>query len=88
MNGLIALVGSGEYLPVMEDIDRYLLASVNLKTPQVVCIPTAAGQEGDESVNRWLRWGWNIFKGLERMCRRLRIIDRASANDAQHEVAA
>ncbi len=25
MNGLIALVGAGEYLPVMEDVDRYLL---------------------------------------------------------------
>ena len=72
MNGLIALVGSGEYLPVMEDIDRYLLASLNVKTPQVVCIPTAAGQEGDESVNRWLRMGVEHFKGLVQMCRHYR----------------
>ena len=27
MNGLIALLGSGEYLPVMDDVDRYLLAN-------------------------------------------------------------
>ena len=52
MNGLIALVGAGEYLPVMEDVDRYLLSSVNSKMPRVVCLPTAAGQEGDDSVNR------------------------------------
>ena len=85
MNGLIALVGSGEYLPVMEDIDRYLLASVNVKTPQVVCIPTAAGQEGDESVNRWLRMGVEHFKRLGAGVQGLRIIDAASANDSQHE---
>jgi cyanophycinase len=85
MNGLIALVGSGEYLPVMEEIDRFLLASVNVKTPQVVCIPTAAGQEGDESVNRWLRMGIEHFKRLGADVQGLRIIDAASANDAQHE---
>ena len=88
MNGLIALVGSGEYLPVMEDIDRYLLASLNVKTPQVVCIPAAAGQEGDESVNRWLRMGLEHFQRLGADVQGLRIIDSASANDAQHEVGA
>ena len=31
MNGLIALVGAGEYLPVMEDVDRYLLDSVKVE---------------------------------------------------------
>jgi len=85
MNGLIALVGSGEYLPVMEEIDRFLLASVNVKTPQVVCIPTAAGQEGDESVNRWLRMGMEHFKRLGADVQGLRIIDAVSANDPQHE---
>ena len=44
MKGLITLVGAGEYLPVMEDVDRYLLDTVNVKTPHVVCLPTAAGQ--------------------------------------------
>ena len=45
MNGLINLVGSGEYLPVMKDVDRYLLDSLNLngRKPRVVCLPTAAG---------------------------------------------
>ncbi len=85
MNGLIALVGSGEYLPVMEDVDRYLLASLNVKTPQVVCIPTAAGQEGDESVNRWSRMGLDHFKRLGADVQALQIIDKSSANDAQYE---
>jgi cyanophycinase len=85
MNGLIALVGSGEYLPVMEDVDRYLLGNLNVKTPRVVCIPTAAGQEGVESVNRWLRMGLEHFQRLGADTQALRIIDQASANDAQYD---
>jgi len=84
MNGLIALVGAGEYLPVMEDVDRYLLASLNVQTPRVVCVPTAAGQEGDESVNRWSRMGVEHFEKLGASVTALRIIDKDSANDEQH----
>jgi cyanophycinase len=84
MNGLIALVGSGEYLPVMDEVDRYLLASLNVQTPHVVCIPTAAGQEGDESVNRWSRMGIDHFKKLGADVNAIRIIDKASANDEQY----
>jgi len=87
MNGLIALVGAGEYLPVMEDVDRYLLDSLNVQTPHVVCIPTAAGQEGDESVNRWSRMGVDHFKKLGADVTALRIIDKASANNEQHVAA-
>src|SRR5512134_3893104 len=85
MNGLIALVGSGEYLPVMEDIDRFLLAHLNVNTPRVVCIPTAAGQEGDESVSRWSRMGLEHFRRLGADVQALRITDKASANDEQYE---
>jgi len=87
MNGLIALVGSGEYLPVMEDIDRYLLDSLNLngRKPRVVCLPTAAGQEGDASVNRWSSMGMAHFEKLGAEVKALRIIDRDSANDPQWE---
>ncbi|HSO11408.1 MAG TPA: Type 1 glutamine amidotransferase-like domain-containing protein [Anaerolineales bacterium] len=85
MKGLIALVGSGEYLPVMEDVDRHLLASLNLngRRPRVVCLPTAAGQEGDESVNRWSRMGVEHFQKLGADVMTLRIIDKTSANDEQ-----
>lgn len=85
MKGLIALVGSGEYLPIMEDVDRHLLASLNLngRRPRVVCLPTAAGQEGDESVNRWSRMGVEHFQKLGADVMTLRIIDKTSANDEQ-----
>ena len=57
MKGLIALVGAGEYLPVMNEVDRHLLDSVQVdgRAPRVVCLPTAAGQAGDESACRWSR---------------------------------
>src|SRR5262245_4730656 len=84
MKGLIALVGAGEYLPVMEDVDRYLLASLNSKAPRVVCLPTAAGQESEESINRWSRMGVEHFKKLGAEVTALRIIDKTSANDAQY----
>ena len=83
MNGLIALVGAGEYLPVMEEVDRHLLASLQVQTPHVVCLPTAAGQEGDESINRWSRMGIDHFKKLGADVTALRIIDKDSANDEQ-----
>lgn len=89
MNGLIALVGSGEYLPVMKDIDCHLLASVgtNGSAPRVVCLPTAAGQEGDASVNRWLGMGVAHFQALGAEVTPARIIDRESADDAEWESA-
>lgn len=84
MNGLIALVGSGEYLAVMNEVDRYLLASLHVQTPRVVCLPTAAGQEGDESVNRWSRMGVEHFTKLGADVTALPIIDKASANNEQY----
>lgn len=83
MNGLINIVGSGEYLPVMKDVDRYLLDSLNLngRQPRVACLPTAAGREGDSSVNRWLNMGLQHFRELGADVEPVRVIDRDSAND-------
>lgn len=84
-NGLIALLGSGEYLPVMDEVDRHLLASVkvNGRSPRVVCLPTAAGQEGDETIKRWSRLGLEHFQALGAEAAAPRIIDRQSADDPQ-----
>jgi len=74
---------------VMNEIDRQLLASVNTngRAPRVVCLPTAAGQEGDASVGRWLRMGVEHFEALGAEVTPAHIIDRASADDPQWEVA-
>ncbi len=87
MNGLITLVGSGEYLPLMDDVDRHLLNSLNLngRKPRVVCLPTAAGREGDSSVNRWSNMGISHFRDLDAEVHAVRIIDRVSADDPQWE---
>jgi cyanophycinase len=52
--GPLALVGSGEYLPVMIDVERMLLAG---RPPRYVQIPTAAAPEGEQSLQRWLDLG-------------------------------
>ncbi len=52
--GPIALVGSGEYLPVMQDIEADLIRGRN---PIYVQLPTAAAPEGDESLRRWIELG-------------------------------
>jgi cyanophycinase len=87
MNGLIALLGSGEYLPVMDSVDRYLLDSLgtNGHAPRVVCLATAAGQEGDVSIGRWSHMGLEHFQNLGADVSAPPIIDRASADDPQWE---
>jgi cyanophycinase len=52
--GPIALIGSGEYLPVMLDIERELIAG---RPPRYVQIPTAAALEGDAVLAKWTRMG-------------------------------
>ncbi len=52
--GPIALVGSGEYLPVMADIEAALIAG---RTPRYVQIATAAVPDGPATLERWHRLG-------------------------------
>jgi cyanophycinase-like exopeptidase len=86
MNGLIALLGSGEYLPVMNDVDRFLLEQTvpEKRQPRVVCFPTAAGQESQESVSRWMRMGMEHFNALGAHVDALRVTNRAEANNLEH----
>ncbi|MCX6065943.1 MAG: Type 1 glutamine amidotransferase-like domain-containing protein, partial [Chloroflexi bacterium] len=83
MNGLIALLGSGEYLPVMNETDSYLLKQTvgNGRIPRVVCLPTAAGLENEESVARWKRMGEEHFRALGSDVNALHITNRAEADD-------
>jgi len=84
VNGFIALVGSGEYLETMEAVDRRLLTQARKASPaKVVCIPAAAGEEGDARVERWMRMGVEHFTRLGAHAQGVRIVDRASADDRQ-----
>ncbi len=59
MNGSLALVGSGEYLPAMTSFEKSLLDDgiKNGKTARYIQIPTAAGQESDDRLDFWKALG-------------------------------
>ena len=87
MNGLMALLGSGEYLPVMNAIDSFLLKQSvpDGRAARVVCLPTAAGLEGEDSVKRWLQMGQEHFKALGAEVQPLHITNRVEADDPSYE---
>jgi cyanophycinase len=77
---MLALVGSGEYLPAIEPVDRELLSRL-AATPRVVCLPTAAGLEGAARIGYWSRLGVDHFTRLGVEVQALPVVDRASADD-------
>ena len=78
MPGLIALVGSGEFLPGMMDTDRTLLAD---RPGRVIHLPTAAGLESPDSIERWSRMAASHYAALGRDVVSLPVIDDQSADD-------
>ena len=80
MNGTLALVGSGEYLPPMEPVDRLLLSHLQ-ETPRVVCLPTAAGNEGPRSLGYWAQLSIEHFTRLGAQVEAVGVIDRATADN-------
>lgn len=78
MNGTLALVGSGEYLPGMDVVDRMLLAG--LPSPaKVVCLPTGAGTEGPDRIAYWSELGVSHFNVLGANAQAVDVIDRETA---------
>ena len=77
---MLALVGSGEYLPPMEPVDRFLLGQLESE-PRVACLPTAAGTEGAERIAYWSELGKAHFTNLGVEVEALPVIDHPSAND-------
>ena len=77
---VLALVGSGEYLPAIAEVDRQLLALFD-SPPKVVCLPTAAGREGDAMIDSWMRRGVEHFNELGAESVGVRVWDRATADD-------
>ena len=59
MNGSLALVGSGEYLPAMAQFEKSLFEDgiKNGKRPIYVQIPTAAGKESPDRLEYWKQLG-------------------------------
>ena len=59
--GPVALVGSGEYLPIMEPIERDLLAG---RPPRMAQLATAAAPEGAASLRYWHDLGADAARRL------------------------
>lgn len=82
--GAIALVGSGEYLEVMNTTDAYLLETVGgASNARVVLLPTASGLE-EHGPAYWNGLGKHHFSTLGvREIRATSIVDRSSAADPE-----
>ncbi len=77
---MLAVVGSGEYLAPMASVDRQLLELFGASA-KVVCLPTAAGSEGDAMIDDCMRRGVDHFDALGAQAEPVRVWDRSSAND-------
>jgi cyanophycinase-like exopeptidase len=66
MNGSLALVGSGEYLPAMAEFEKSLVQDGvnNGKVARYVQIPTAAGRESDDRLEYWKQLGLRQAKAI------------------------
>lgn len=65
--GLLALVGSGEYLPVMREVEGLLLdhAATRGRGRRYVQLATAAAREGDSTLRRWHDLGAHAARSLD-----------------------
>jgi cyanophycinase len=81
--GLLALVGSGEYLEVMHEVEGRLLdaAQAQGRPRRYVQLATAAAPEGDRALEYWHRLGASAAIRLEA---EQVIIDVRTAADAQN----
>jgi cyanophycinase len=79
--GALALVGSGEYLPQMQEIESDLLqrAISKGKSNTYIQIPTGAGLESADRIEFWKERGAAQAKRIETQCRFLPILKREDA---------
>jgi cyanophycinase-like exopeptidase len=78
MPGPLALLGSGEFLPVMADLDRALLHG---RPSRVVHLPTAAGLESAHRLAYWRDLAAGHFASLGVEVETIDVHDRATATD-------
>jgi cyanophycinase len=83
----VALVGAGEFLPEMSELDLGLLAATGRDRPRVVIVPTASWPDGEEVFQRWVAMGTAHFAGLGAEVEPVLVRDRADAADGVHAQA-
>jgi cyanophycinase-like exopeptidase len=78
--GPLALVGSGEFLPVMREVDATLLEG---RPQRAVFLPTAAAPEGDERLEYWIDLGTAHYRSMGVEPVPLRVLTREDAEDPE-----
>jgi len=81
MPGPVALVGAGEFLPAMAEVDAGLLASTGVARPRVAVLPTASYPDGEDVFDRWASMGVAHFAALGAEVEPVLVRDRAGADD-------
>jgi cyanophycinase len=81
MPGPVALVGAGEFLPAMAEVDAGLLAATGRSRPRVAILPTASYPDGEEVFARWASMGVAHFGALGAEVEPVLVRDRAGADD-------
>lgn len=78
----MALVGAGEFLPSMAELDAGLLLATGRTRPRVAVLPTASFPDGEDVFNRWAAQGVAHFGSLGAEVEPVLVRDRAEADDA------
>ena len=86
MNGSLALVGSGEYLPAMAAFEKSLIDDgvKNGKQAIYIQIPTAAGRESEDRLNFWRELGKTQADSLNVKSTFLPIYTRDDAHNPEY----
>jgi cyanophycinase len=87
MAGFVALVGAGEFLPVMADVDRTLLVATGASRPRVAIVPTASYPDGEAVFRGWAEKGIAHFSSLGAEVEAVLVRDRSDADDPAHAQA-
>tara|TARA_B100000941_G_C28450216_1_gene524640 strand:+ start:56 stop:727 length:672 start_codon:yes stop_codon:yes gene_type:complete len=77
---MIAITGSGEFLPSILDVDIRLLNYLN-EIPYVLSFSTAAGKESDERISYWENLAYEHFKNLNVTHKHIDARNRDDLND-------
>ncbi|MBA2719847.1 MAG: Type 1 glutamine amidotransferase-like domain-containing protein [Chloroflexi bacterium] len=83
-SGPIVLVGSGEFLPAMRQIDAALLAAIGRSRPRVAIVPTASWPDGEQVFRRWATMGVEHFSTLGAEVEAVLVRDGFDADDSAH----
>jgi cyanophycinase len=83
----VALVGAGEFLPIMADVDRQLLDATGARRPRVTILPTASYPDGEDVFRRWAAMGETHFRALGAEVEAVLVRDATDAHDPAYAQA-